>query len=60
MDPDGGSVAIPEGAQIKGTDGEVVTEVSTLQFLFDAKRQLQDLLNAGPSNVSRIQKRKCY
>ena len=25
MDPDGGSVAIPEGAQIKGTDGEVVT-----------------------------------
>ena len=56
MDPDGGSVAIPEGAQIKGTDGEVVTEVSTLQFLFDAKRQLQDLLNAGPSNVSRIQK----
>ena len=32
MDPDGGSVAIPEGAQIKGTDGEVVTEVSTLQF----------------------------
>jgi malate synthase len=56
MDPDGGSVAIPEGARIKGTDDELVTEVSTLQFLFDAKRQLQDLLNAGPSNVSRIQK----
>ena len=56
MDPAGGSVAIPEGAQIRGTDGELVTEVSTLQFLFDQKRQLQDLLNAGPSNVSRIQK----
>ena len=56
MDPDGGSVAIPEGARIKGIDDEIVTEVSTLQFLFNAKRQLQDLLNAGPSNVSRIQK----
>jgi hypothetical protein len=52
MKPEGGSIQIPEGAlQATGTG-----ETSTLDFLFEQRRQLLDILNAGPSNVSRQQK----
>jgi len=52
MKPEGGSIALPEGAV--GTTGP--TEITTLDFLLDQRRQLLDILNGGVSNVSRQNK----
>ena len=50
--PEGGSIQLPEGAL--RTDGP--SEITTLDFLLDQRRQLLDILNGGVSNVSRQNK----
>ena len=52
MKPEGGSIALPEGALKEGGP----TEITTLDFLLDQRRQLLDILNGGVSNVSRQNK----
>ena len=52
MKPEGGSIQLPEGAL--RTDGP--SEITTLDFLLDQRRQLLDILNGGVSNVSRQNK----
>ncbi len=51
MKPEGGSIALPEGCKEGGP-----TEITTLDFLLDQRRQLLDILNGGVSNVSRQNK----
>jgi len=54
MKPEGGSIQLPAGAQgnVKGSP----SKVTTLDFLFEQRRQLLDILNGGSTNVSRQQK----
>ena len=52
MKPEGGSIQLPEGALREGGP----TEITTLDFLLDQRRQLLDILNGGVSNVSRQNK----
>jgi hypothetical protein len=54
MKPEGGSIQLPAGAQGNVTGSP--SEITTLDFLFEQRRQLLDILNGGSTNVSRQQK----